>query len=159
MEKLPHSDELGNLLTRFPKWFLPAGIAVGCSVLLLIYLFSSRIEYADKISAAANITSDTGRFITGYFDMNKSDMPAKPEEPVLEIISAGTIHHKRIEPYDTICISPEIARIYFRTENLVQGTEQWSSPRRYSVSVAGDTLNLYDKIKGSLSFTSKLPRR
>ena len=146
MEKLPHSDELGNLLTRFPKWFLPAGIAVGCSVLLLIYLFSSRIEY-------------TGRFITGYFDMNKSDMPAKPEEPVLEIISAGTIHHKRIEPYDTICISPEIARIYFRTENLVQGTEQWSSPKRYSVSVAGDTLNLYDKIKGSLSFTSKLPRR
>ena len=81
MEKLPHSDELGNLLTRFPKWFLPAGIAVGCSVLLLIYLFSSRIEYADKISAPANITSDTGRFITGYFDMNKSDMPAKPEEP------------------------------------------------------------------------------
>ena len=159
MEKFPHSEELGSLLTRFPKWFLPAGIAVGCTVLLLIYLFSSRIEYTEEISAAANITSDTGRFITGYFDLNISNMPVNPKEPVLEIISAGTICHRNIEPYDTIHICPEISRIYFKTENIVQGMEQRSYPRRYSVSVAGDTLTMYDKIRGSLSFTSKLPQR
>lgn len=159
MEKFPHSEELSSLLTRFPKWFLPAGIAVGCAVLLLIYLFSSRIEYTEEVSVAANITSDTGRLITGYFDLNRNDMPANPKELVLEIIFASTIYHKSVEPYDTLYISPEISRIYFRTENIVQGTEQQSYPRRYSVSVGGNTLTLYDKIKGSLSFTSRLPQR
>ena len=45
MEKLPHSDELGNLLTRFPKWFLQAlrsefSIASIITSLLMFFSFS-----------------------------------------------------------------------------------------------------------------------